>query len=60
MSMISSIASASMSMSQARVEQAVNIAMMKKVMDMQEQQGQAIVDMLGAPAIFGRRLDVRA
>jgi len=58
--MVSSIASAAMSMSQARIEQAVSISMMKRVMDVQKQQGQAIVDMLAAPANFGQRLDVKA
>ena len=59
MSMVSSIASASMSMSQIQVGQAVSLAMINRVMDLQEQTGQALVEMMGAPPSFGR-MDLRA
>jgi len=47
-------------MSQAKVEQAVNIAVMKKAMDVHEAQGLAIVEMMNSVPDAGRLLDIYA
>lgn len=44
MDIMESIAAASMTMSQMKIDNAYDIAMMKKTMDMQEQQAEILLD----------------
>lgn len=55
MDLMNSIAAASMTMSQMKVENAYDIAIMKKTMDMQEQQAEILLnEMLGSlPSVSG-------
>ena len=60
MSINSYVVSMAVAMSQAKVEQAVNIAVMKKAMDVHEAQGLAIVEMMNSVPDAGRLLDIYA
>lgn len=59
--MVSSISSASIDWSMAKTQQAVGVAMVKKVMDQQEIQGNAIIQqMQQVTSSFGHQLDIMA
>ena len=60
MDITSYVISSAMAMSQARTAQAVNIAVIKKAMDVQESQGMALVEMLNSVPQFDRLLDMYA
>jgi len=60
MDITSYVISTAMAMSQARREQALNIAVLKKAMDVQETQGLAIVEMINSVPRFDRLLDTYA
>jgi len=57
MDVTSYVISSVMAMSQSRIEQAKNIAVIKKAMDVQEAQGMALVEMLNSVPRFNRLLD---
>lgn len=57
---ISAIASASIDMSLAKVQQGVEVAVAKKAMNFQEQQATALLEQMTPPASFGHALDVYA
>lgn len=61
MDLTSSIAAASMVSSQAKLAQAVNVAVIKKSIDQQETQGAALIELLETAAPPSNHiLDVRA
>jgi len=60
MDMMNSIASQAMSMTSAQFAQQYAISVMKKGMDMQEQQAQQLLEMLPATPPMGQYLDVYA
>ena len=60
MSLAMSIASTSVSMQSSKVQNSVALALTKKVMDTQEQQGAQLVEMMSAATGLGNNLDVYA
>jgi len=54
------VISSAMAMSQARIDQALSIAAMKKTMDVQEAQGMALVEMINSVPKFDHLLDTYA
>ncbi|MBP8856196.1 MAG: putative motility protein [Oscillospiraceae bacterium] len=56
----SAIAAASMSMSSAKTLQAVNVSMLKKTMDLQQNQMAALLTTMASAPSFGHKLDTRA
>ena len=54
------VISSVMAMSQARIQQATSLAVMKKTMDVQEAQGMALVEMLNSVPGFDRLIDIYA
>lgn len=58
---ISDIAAASIDLSQIRTDQAVGVAMLKKSMDSQQENGNAVIQCMQASmAGIGANLDIRA
>lgn len=57
---LAAIGAASIQMSLAKTQQAVDVTMVKKAMDIQETQAAALIDSLqNAGPSFGHRIDVR-
>jgi hypothetical protein len=59
MDLSSYLVNTSMAMSSAQTHQSHQLAVLGKVLDTQEQQGQVLADMLRQPVSFGHILDVR-
>jgi hypothetical protein len=59
MDLSSYLVNVSMAMSSAQTRQSHQLAVMGKALDVQEQQGKALADMLRQPVSFGHILDVR-
>ena len=60
MDITSYLVSSAMAMSQAKTEQAAGVSLMKKTMDVQAEQSQALFQMMSPPPAFGHQLNLYA